>query len=183
MAVSETDLELLDAYLDDALEPGEGESLRARMADDAELVAAMEQLRAERSVRRAFFASLEPDGAQVEALVSRVRREVDRRRHFTGILRPLRYVAGAAACIAVGFFARGFFSPRLDHPGPRQPGVQVEQVATFQVTLRDETGRVVAVQRFDSIEKAQEFAADLSRWQSRTERVASGRVVLTADRF
>jgi anti-sigma factor RsiW len=183
MAVSETDLELLDAYLDDALEPHDSEALRSRLATEADLQAAMHQLRAERSVRQSLFTSLEPDDAQVEVFVSRVCERMDRRRQFTGILRPLRYLGGAAACVAIGFFARGLFSPGADHAGPRQPGVQVEQVATFQVTLRDEAGRVVAVQRFDSIEKAREFATDLSRWQSRTERVASGRVVLTADRF
>jgi hypothetical protein len=61
--------------------------------------------------------------------------------------------------------------------------VNVQKVSTYQVTLRDENGHVVAVQRFDSIDKAQEFAADVARWQSRSERLASGRVVLTADRF
>ena len=42
---------------------------------------------------------------------------------------------------------------------------------------------VIGVQRFDSFEKAQEFAADLARWQSRSERLASGRFVIHADRF
>jgi anti-sigma factor RsiW len=183
MAISETDLELLDAYLDDALEPGETDALRARLANDGDLVAAMDHLRAERAMRQSLFANLEPDDAQVDALVSRVCGEMNRRRRFTRVLRPFRYVAAAAACIAIGFVSRGFFSTKPDHGPTGQPGVHVEQVATFQVTLRDEAGRIVAIQRFDSLEKAQEFAADLSRWQSRTERVATGRVVLTADRF
>jgi hypothetical protein len=42
---------------------------------------------------------------------------------------------------------------------------------------------VVGVQKFDSVEKAREFAADLARWQSRSEKLASGQFVLHQDRF
>jgi len=189
MAVSESDLEQLDAYLDDALEPRDADALRARLAGDGELVAAMDQLRGERAVRQALFAGFEPDDAGVDALVQRVRDGMERRRRFAGVLRSLRYVAAAAACAAIGFFGRGMF----ERPAPTvndettlvdvRAGVNVERVAAYQVTLRDDAGRVVAVQRFDSVDKAHEFVADLARWQSQAERLASGRVVLTADRF
>jgi hypothetical protein len=191
MAVSENDLEQLDAYLDDALDPREADALRGRLSGDGDLVAAMDQLRSERDLRRALFASFEPDDARVDALVSRVRADVRRRRRFAGLARPLRYAAAAAACVAVGFFARGPFD-RAARPIDRgggtslvqgKSGVDVERVESYRVTLRDDAGRVVAVQRFDTAEKAREFAADLARWQSSNERLATGRVVLTADRF
>ena len=49
MAVTENDLEMLESYLDDALEGAQVEGLRARLADDQELRAALEQIRHERA--------------------------------------------------------------------------------------------------------------------------------------
>jgi anti-sigma factor RsiW len=180
MPVTETDLELLENYLDDALESAQVEALRARLTDDQDLRAAMEQIRHERATRKAFFTTLEPDDATADALAARIRAAIYQRRRFASIAAPLRYFAAAAACVAIGFFARGFF----DHgPRPTNETQNAPITATYQVTLRDQSGKVVAVQRFDSLQKAQEFAADLARWQSHSERLATGRFVLTTDRF
>jgi anti-sigma factor RsiW len=184
MAVNEQEIELLESYLDDALDMGEVEALRARLASDPEWVAALDQIRAERALRKELFAALEPNDEAVAALVSSVQTSIGRRRRLAVWLHPMRYVAAAAACLVLGFVGRGF----LDRPHPAvdqasKSGVDVQRVASYQVTLRDEAGNVVAVQRFDSIDKAQEFAADLARWQARSERLASGRFVLSADRF
>ena len=179
MAVTENDLEMLESYLDDALEGAQVEGLRARLADDQELRAALEQIRHERATRKAFFATLEPDNATADALAAKIGASIRQRRRFAGIAGPLRYFAAAAACVAIGFFARGFF----DHPRPSNETQTAPLTATYQVTLRDQSGKVVAVQRFDSLQKAQEFAADLARWQSHRERLATGRFVLTTDRF
>lgn len=187
MAVSENDLEQLDAYLDDALEMGEVEVLRARLAQDAQLLAALEQVRSERAARQALFAALEPDDAAVNALISRVRRSTLRQRQTSRWLRPARWVAAAAACLTIGFFSRGLFdrpaAPANVASTTTKPGVDVKPYTGYQVTLRDDAGRVVAVQQFDSMEKAQEFASDLARWQARSEKLASGHFVLRADRF
>jgi hypothetical protein len=59
----------------------------------------------------------------------------------------------------------------------------MEEITLYQVTLRDDAGKVLAVQRFDSLDKAQEFATDLARWQSRNQRLASSQFVTTTDRF
>jgi anti-sigma factor RsiW len=179
MPVTETDLELLENYLDDALENAQVEALRARLTDDQDLRAAMEQIRHERATRKAFFTTLEPDDATAEALAARIRASIQQRRRFASIAAPLRYLAAAAACVAIGFFARGFF----DRPHSANEAQNAPITATYQVTLRDQSGKVVAVQRFDSLQKAQEFAADLARWQSHSERLATGRFVLTTDRF
>jgi anti-sigma factor RsiW len=187
MAVNDNDLELLDAYLDDALEPSEIESLRARLTADAALVATLEQIRAERTMRRNLFVALEPDAAAVTALVANVRRSVIERNRQPGHwLRPARFAVAAAACVAIGFFSRGLF----DRPQPKDnvaagkgETAAVQRVTTYEVKIRDDAGRVVAVQRFDSIDKAREFAADLSRWQAGSERLAGGKFVVTADRF
>src|SRR4051812_15718014 len=99
MAVTRDDLELLEEYLDDALEPGDVEALRARLAVDEGLVAALGNVRADRSARQVFYQSLEPDGAAVDALVARIRADVGRERRPARPLRPARYVAAAAACL------------------------------------------------------------------------------------
>jgi anti-sigma factor RsiW len=190
MAVTEQDLELLDSYLDDALEIGEVDALRARLSGDGELVAALDQIRRERAARRSFYSGLEPDDAAVGAVVSKIQCAAARQKRITARARAVRSGILAAACLLLGFYARGIIdrapSPTHD-PGTslveNKTGVNVQKVSSYQVTLRDETGKVVAVQRFDSMEKAQEFAADLARWQSHSERLASGRFVLSADRF
>jgi len=186
MAVSENDLLMLDGYLDDALSLGEVEGVRARLASDAEFAGALEQVRGERAARRVFFASLEPDDAAVAKLTTKIRSSagaIVRRRDFGRVLRPLRYLSAAAACLLIGFFARSF----LDHSQAGGRGesqtAKIEKIEIYQVTLRDEAGKVVGVQKFNSLEKAQEFAADLARWQSRSERLASGQFVLRNDRF
>jgi hypothetical protein len=188
MAVTEQDIGLLDSYLDDALESGEVDALRARLSGDGELVAALDQIRGERAARRSFFAALEPDDATVGAVVSKIQVAAARQKRITARVRAVRSAILAAACLLLGFYARGLID-RAAVPGndtplvQNKPGVDLQKVPSYQVTLRDEGGKVIAVQRFDSIDKAQEFAADLARWQSHSERLASGRFVLSADRF
>jgi hypothetical protein len=185
MAVSDSDLEMLEGYLDDALEMGEVEGVRARLLSDAEFAAALEQVRRERAGRRMYFAALEPDEAAVAKFTARVGGAIGRRRRISYGLRVGRYVTAAAACLVVGFLARGWF----DHPEPSfvadgKPGnVKVEKIEVYQVTLRDESGKVLGVQKFNSVEKAREFAADVDRWQSRSAKLASGQFVLHQDRF
>jgi hypothetical protein len=192
MAAGEHEIELVERYLDDALDMSEVEALQARLAHDPHLVATLERVRSERALRKAVYGGYEPDDAAVARTTQYAATLVRQQQNDHRRVRPLRFALAAAACVAIGFFGRGFF----DHPnGPPEGGgsgghltmdpkrVDVQKVSTYQVTLRDETGHVVAVQRFDSIDKAQEFAADLARWQSNSERLASGRFVLTADRF
>jgi anti-sigma factor RsiW len=186
--VSETDIELLESYLDDALASGEVEALRARLTSEPALVLALEQLRRERAARRSYFAALEPADEDANAFAATVlakTRAAATRSSRSVFPWPLRYLAAAAACVALGFFARGLFDKpaATDTAINPKPGVDVQRVDTYVVTLRDESQRVIGVQRFDSLEKAQEFAADLARWQARSERLASGRFVIHADKF
>jgi hypothetical protein len=189
MAVSERDFEMLEGYLDDALEMGEVELLRARLASDAEFAAALEDVRGERAARRMFFAALEPDDATAAKLTARFKSSINRQNRFAHVLRTGRYLTAAAACLAIGFFARGWFVHSPSDPvkgvlvDGHQGTLKVEKIEIYQVTLRDESGKVVGVQKFNSIEKAREFAADLDRWQSSSARLASSQFVLHQDRF
>src|SRR5438034_388355 len=104
MALSETDLELLDCYLDDALSPEDVEVLRKRLSCEPELAEAMGQVRFERDARQQFFSALEPDKMAVDRLVDNIARSVDSQLVWTRRARALRSVSGIAACLLVGFF-------------------------------------------------------------------------------
>jgi hypothetical protein len=52
-----------------------------------------------------------------------------------------------------------------------------------QVQLTDDTGRVVAVQHFESMDKANEFAKDIQAWQERQQQMRSGNVMMTGGKF
>ena len=192
MALDENDLEMLEAYLDDALDEREVEGVRARLGGEQEWVAALDQLRSERAMRQAMFSALEPSSAEVERVLVSVHRAIERRGQYAGVLRASRWVGAAAACFVAGFIVRSaFFADRAGGPGNGQEMVQpvsnsrtsVRAVETYEVTLRDESGKVVAVQRFDSLAKAQEFAGDVSQWQRRAERLAGGQFVVRAQRL
>ena len=197
MTPTDTDLELLESYLDESLDVHDIEALRARLAADPHLAAALRQLRDDRTLRLSVLTAFEPDPAALDAFTTRLLRSVKNipapRRSW---LQPLRYAAAAAAFIAIGFFARGLLDLREVSGGSslgtsgrivdlrnNNATPHLQEITVYQVTLRDDAGKVVAVQRFDSLDKAQEFAADCSRWQSRNERLASNHFVVTADRF
>lgn len=198
MFVNDTDLELLESYLDQSLEAGETDALRLRLDAEGELRAALEELQADRDARRSYFATVEPEPAAMESFFERVStalREAELPEEKPAIrgapawIGWAKYAVAAAACVGLGLLIR----PMVDS-GSKTPtnlavdqntngNVNVRPVSMYEVTLRDQGGAVIAVQRFDSIEKAQEFAGDLSRWQSRSERLAAGKFVVTADRF
>jgi len=195
--VNEQDIELLESYLDGSLEAGAAEGVRARLDAEAGLRAGLDELRAEREARRGYFLAQEPEPAALERFLARVNeaiREAEMpverpaRRLVPVWLRPAKYAVAAAACIALGLLIRPMVESKpagkqLANDPNTNRTVDVRPVAMYEVTLRDQAGVVIAVQRFESMEKAQEFAGDLSRWQSRSERLAAGKFVVTADRF
>jgi hypothetical protein len=189
MSVSENDIELLESWLDGAIGFTEASPLRDRLAQDSDLAAAMEQLRDERRLRQAAFASLLPeedDAALPERLMGGVRTAAARsqmRRRMLGVA-----AFAAAACLALGF---GLGRVALLQPGgvattgldQLHRGPKVEMIVTYQVALTDENGRVTAVQNFDNLEKANAFAADVGSWQERREQLHDNGAVMVADRF
>jgi hypothetical protein len=183
MAVMDDDIELLEGYLDDALAEEERALVRARLSEDQALVAALDQLRAERGMRQALFAGLEPGEGEVERLVGRIHESLERRRRVGRLFRGVGYVAAAAACFIAGILIHANFVA----PGPVQPvagnGATVRAVELYEVTLRDESGKVLAVQRFDTLEKAKAFANDLANWQRRADRLATAQFVVRSQRL
>ena len=179
--MSGTDIELLETYLDDALPPAEADALRGRLANEPALSAELDQLRTDRAQRASAFASMEANDALAERLLANVS---SRREPPAKPLRwttPLRYVAAAAACIALGFFARQSMETR--DPLRKVASPQAAVTPTYQVAITDDAGGVIAVQKFESLEQATEFSEDLQRWQERQERVRNGRVTIRSARF
>src|SRR5215218_4836014 len=109
MSVTDTDLELLESYLDDELAPRELEAFRQRLSSEPALASAMDELRGEREMRQSFFASCEPDDASVERLVRAVNKSVTQEIVWSRRSRSLGWIGGLAACLLVGFgVGRGF---------------------------------------------------------------------------
>ena len=183
------DFGLLESYLDGELSPVDIGHLERRLRAEPELVDALSRMSAEFAVRRAVWKSLEPTGtealAAANAAAAGVRRE-DLRRRFG---RLGRLAGAAAACAAVGFLAgwvgRGnavaqagtesVDRPPLVHPAggrdgkPAPKSDKKDEPYVYQVALTDEAGNITALQKFDSLDEARNFAADVGRWQARQQ--------------
>src|SRR5437764_10975801 len=91
MSVPETDLELLESYLDGELPSAESDALRRRIASEPVLAAAIQTLRSERAVRAAFWESCEPGDDVVSRLMGRVEKKVDDHWMWTRRLAKLKF--------------------------------------------------------------------------------------------
>src|SRR4051812_7359596 len=120
MAVSETDLELLETYLDDELSAEEGDALRRRLSAEPALAVAMDQLRQDRELRQQAFGTMEPADretvAATDTIVRSLRQAATRDLVWSGRLRILRQASAAAACIMVGVLVGWFGHGRTDAP-------------------------------------------------------------------
>ncbi len=195
--MSDSDIDLLEMYLDDAMTPEEAEALRRRVAESPGLSEALSRLRDERAARQAVWQALEPNDVEIGRLIGRVRQSIRHREHWTRRWQVFRIGTAAAACLAFGFFGgwlgRGA-SPTVDPAGPAVTGVaslppagagnaghQLDSPG-FHVVLTDLAGRAVAVQTFDTPEKAREFVEDVDRMQNRQTR-PTGNAILISEEF
>jgi len=177
--IDDGDLELLEAFLDDELTPAQDLQLRDRLTSEPTLASELEHLRAERKLRAQMYLSLEGgEGAVVDRILSAAR--------ICGIAGPavvtkstrfrLRYAMAAAALIAIGFLV-GW----MGATGGKSNAIAGE--APYKVEILDESGQVMAVQKFQSLQKAQEFSDDLQQWQIRQERLLSGQVTVQSAKY
>lgn len=176
MSLPEHELETLEAYLDGELPAPEGDALIDRLRSEPTLASALQALQAEREVRGTVWRSFEPSDATVQKLIGRVEKKINNHWSWASRLSNLRMVSGAAACIMVGVWVgwagRGRNSPQPDARAPVFHGANNAGVASsgpVEVPLVDEYGHVVAVQRFESSDKAQEFIEDMRQWQEKQE--------------
>lgn len=200
--MTESDVEILEMYLDDALSDQDLAAVAKRLADEPVMAAELERLRGERDLRRQLFASMEPTDAAVERLLGRVDESIRRRTWWERQLKWGRWATAAAACVVFGFTA-GYLgrstSPQQGTGIAVNPTAPVEQVADSgehgqinfvgrvagpaQVQLTDDSGKVVAVQHFESMDKAKEFANDIQAWQERQQQMRNGNVIMTGGKF
>ena len=193
--IPEFDLELLEAYLDDALSPGQVQHVAQRLLAEPELAAAMHDLRAERALRAAVWRTMQPSEARASSVADRVAREVCRREGWRRFFRAARTASAVAAAVAV--FCGGWF---LGHsgsdpaageiPSGRSPSSGVSTIQSsahlpglFEVPLKDPSGHVIAVQKFAREEEARQFNDDLMKYETRRRDVQQGGPVLVSDRF
>jgi anti-sigma factor RsiW len=84
---------------------------------------------------------------------------------------------------------RTVVASRTDHPEPRYASKDAGNVASnaaaaepfvYQVALTDDDGNITAVQKFNNLEEARNFAADVGRWQARQQQIQEGHPVVTS---
>lgn len=199
--LTEHELELLERHLDGDLSAGEAEAVRQRSTSDGAWSVALEGLRAERTARQAVWQGMEPDRITAERFaaqaIATARRQEMRRR----TLRALRGPAAAAACLVMflaGWVARGQAAspltegqntgatggrPMLVGTGSTSSTRGAAEDGSVQVAITDEQGNIVAIQRFQEIDQARQFAEDLTRWQTRRQQAQEGRLIRVADEF
>ena len=196
MRISDDQLLDLESYLDGALNPSEIDVVRARLTVDTDWSESLSTLKAERALRRLTFAALEPSEREADQFSTNLVSDLRRRQNQSKLWRGLRVIAAAAACLMFGLIGGWMLRDRaiaIDHnttgskvavSSPAGHGeTKVAKVVSYQVELTDENGRVTAVQTFDSLDKAKEFADDLSHWQERQSQLRNGSAIVVADRF
>lgn len=176
---TEDDMILLESYLDDALSPTEVAALDARLNEDAELTAALEQLRAERAARRQAFSSMEPSQAAADRFAGHVLAAVRRKESGFRWSGFARWGGLAAACVLIGFGA-GWMTRLSVASGPSgQPVIQVINTPTetggvIQAALLDQEGNLLGMHKFQSVEDAKQFVDELKIYRAGQSKVLQG---------
>ena len=163
-------------------------------------------MREQRRIRMEVWESLEPGDAEASSFATRVIRNIQRKQFMSRMSWVTRLSGAAAACLLMGLgsgwymWGRSPASPspyaparvavNTTHNAPAQREIQfVNQpgndlaVGPYQVELTDESGKVLAVQKFNKLEDARHFAQDLGRVVERQQDVQNGHVTLVSDHF
>ena len=141
MVTLEADIELLEEYLDGALDDAAVVKLRDRLASDAPLSVSLVELQSQRALRQAVFQSMEPGEIASRQLMWRVRGAMlDQQRNtvvqpqrqwnrWGSQWRIARIGSAAAACVILGFslgrlgHGRGITSVGVTTPTPISSGI------------------------------------------------------------
>jgi hypothetical protein len=134
--------------------------------------------------RGVFWRSLESTDAETSQFADRLCSAARRQQSRAVAWRWWRGIASIAACVALSFTAGwALHSHRVSSLASHLSTTNSNKTNLFHVSLTDERGRVTAVQPFDSMEKAREFARDVGQWRERAIQVHQGTPVIVADRF
>jgi anti-sigma factor RsiW len=162
------DLALLESYLDGELSSAELQSLQGRLHGDPELSGALSRLSADYTVRQAVWSSLEGNNAECDRMARKVKRAVRRASLWERSKNAIRVGAAVAACLVcfvAGWVGRGSAATASPRNGTGTVAT-TEEPAVYEVALTDEQGNITAVQKFNRLEDAKAFAADVGKWQA-----------------
>jgi len=181
------DLALLESYLDGELSSVELQALQQRLQGDNELSSALARLSEDFTVRQAVWTSLEGTPAESAALSRQVVRSIRRAGFWERSRNYVRAGVAVAACLicfVAGWVGRGTTATAAVPDGPAASGNEVsnpiasEPPFVYQVALTDDEGNIAAIQKFDSLDDAKAFAADLGKWQAEQAQFEAGQAVL-----
>lgn len=181
------DLALLESYLDGELSSVELQSLQQRLHADHELSAALARLSQDFTVRQAVWTSLEGTPAESESLSRQVVRSIRRAGFWERSRNYVRAGVAVAACLicfAAGWVGRGTTATAsVPADGQAAPEVAADLTAAnppfvYQVALTDDEGNITAIQKFDTLDDAKAFAADLGKWQAEQAQLQAAQSVL-----
>jgi hypothetical protein len=193
MMIAENDIELLEEYLDGALEDAATASLTSRLAVENPLAEALTELQAQRALRAAAFKTMEPNEVTAQQLMWRVRgamQDQDRKavassKSHWSQWNIARVGSAAAACMVFGFLLGRLAHINPDTPGASTIGMPVKMTShnesvvdnsskftpvgsmpRIMVPVSNEYGKVVAWQTFDNPDQAKSFTEDLNGTRS-----------------
>jgi anti-sigma factor RsiW len=200
MAVNDSDLELLHAYLDSELPVAECEGLWRRLAIERDLMGELDRLRQDHSVRSMVWSSLEPDDSSIARLQAKLMRATRREDIMYWVGNAARIVASAAALILFGFTV-GWLGRDHYNAVPNMAGdistvpshrmaeagnsleVPVVHKAAVYLKFTDSAGKVVAVGPFDSEDEANQFVRDYQAAHSAAPAGGDTNIVPPMDKF
>lgn len=207
MSAIETDLELLESYLDDELSSVQVDDLRLRLASEPELATLLENLRAERDARVGIWESYEPSDHSVDLVLKGIRREMNRSLVFQKVGRATRWAGSLAACVALGF-AGGYSvrggnaapAPSVNNPAVVDAGSDTDPgnivwnaggardlnqpsagTNGYLVSFTDDQGNLIGSQRFKTVSEARDFMRDFQLRQQQQKQLKNGGVKLIAE--
>jgi anti-sigma factor RsiW len=172
-------IDLLEEYLDGVLDAAHEREFSERLRREPALAAELGELKQARGLRATVFAALEPSQSEVDQFVSSITQKLQAPRRRPLFIRLFRPIAAAAACVVAGFLGGYLLRPT----NTAVTSIPKQNPETFQVAITDDTGRVLGVQQFDSIEKAREFSDDLARWQQWQDQLRNAEVVVRSASF
>ena len=197
--MNEREIDLLEAYLDDALLPDQVQRVDQQVNDQAQWSEALDALKQRRADRVAAFASGAPAQAEADQFANQLLASLRQREWQKKWSRVMRGAAAVAACVLLGFGVGWIERGQRPAPAPiharsvepRGRGdsrivlhaPKPAEAAPYQVAVLDEDGNVIAVQPFNKLEEARQFADDLAQYQARRQQVQEGQAMLVSDQF
>lgn len=177
---SEQDIEIMEMYLDHALDPADADRLRQRFAAEPTLAGELLVLEQQRLVRQLAWQSMEATDDVGQRLAAGIAKQAQHHAWYQSFLaNNLQRIAVSAACLGMFFvgweYGHTGITNRIALPGGGQSARPVslitsQQVAdpatntpVFEVSISDASGKVVRTERFNNLNDARQFIEQTRR--------------------